>query len=320
MKRRYDLAGVVIILAVFLFPQLAGGETFNRVVAIVNEDVITLFEVDKKIYELTGYNPEEIKNRDEKSYIDVRKKVLERMIDERITQEKIKELGIVISPKKIDAAIERVKKDNKWTHEDLLSNLKKRGITYDSYRKNMKEELERYQLVNEEINSKIIIRDEQINAYYDAHVDQFQNQAYSELAMIVLKQEDSETEAAFLERGQDILTRLKKGENFAALARQYSQGPGASEGGRLGKFKMEQLEPEMQKIVQELPQGGISDLIIRPGGIQIIKLITKAGGGTKTRKEVRNAIYSILYRKEMDKRYKVWIKELRDKTYTKIVF
>ena len=113
---------------------------------------------------------------------------------------------------------------------------------------------------------------------------------------------------------------IKGGKNFANLARKFSNGPGASEGGDLGVFKMSQLNPEMTDIIKDLSAGEVSKPIIRPYGIKIIKVEEKDGGGEKSLEQVRNAIQTILYKKELNKRYSAWIKELRKKAYIKIIF
>jgi len=102
--------------------------------------------------------------------------------------------------------------------------------------------------------------------------------------------------------------------------RKLSNGPGASEGGDLGVFKMAELNPEMAEIIKDLSAGEVSKPIIRPSGIKIIKVEEKDGGGEKSLEQVRNSIQTILYRKELDKKYSAWIKELRKKAYIKIIF
>ena len=135
------------------------------------------------------------------------------------------------------------------------------------------------------------------------------------------KDSSDQAERRSLERkGKKILSRLKDGEVFGELARQFSQGPGAKEGGDLGYFKTSQLDPQLTKIVKDLSPGDVSGLITTPGGIKIIKLVEKQLKGVKTLKEAREAIYGDLYLEEVNKQYASWIKELRKKAYTKINF
>ena len=325
MKQLKRIASLILLFTggILLFHPSVSGEICNRVVAIVNDEVVTLYELDTMIQLLTGTPSKQLKNKSEEIYIKTRQKVLDDLVDQKIVLEKIKELKIEVTAKEVDQAIERVKADNQFTQEDLLAELKEQGNNYESYRKSIKEELERIQLINYEVKSKIILREEEIEEYYNTHRDEFTSEGRVRLALIFLKQEDpadkNETRALY-QKAQDILSMIKGGKNFANLARKLSNGPGASEGGDLGVFKMAELNPEMAEIIKDLSAGEVSKPIIRPSGIKIIKVEEKDGGGEKSLEQVRNSIQTILYRKELDKKYSAWIKELRKKAYIKIIF
>jgi peptidyl-prolyl cis-trans isomerase SurA len=175
--------------AFFWCPPPALAETNNRVVAIVNDEVITLYELNGRMKDLTGLDPAEMRLRDEKQYLEARRKILNSLIEDRLTLEKIRQLGVIVTPKQVDAAIESIKKNNGLTQEDLIAGLKNRGETYDSYREKIKVQLERMELINFEVKSKIIIREEDIKEYYDKHRDEFMSKGKVHLAIIVLKQE-----------------------------------------------------------------------------------------------------------------------------------
>jgi len=325
MKQLKRIAYLILLFtgSILFFHSSVSGEICNRVVAIVNDEVVTLYELDTMIQLLTGAPSAQLKNRSEEIYIKTRQKVLDDLVDQKIVLEKIKELKIEVTAKEVDQAIERVKADNQLTQEDLLAELKEQGSNYESYRESIKEELERIQLINYEVKSKIILREEEIEKYYNTHKDEFTSEGRVRLALIFLKQEDpaDKNEArALYQKAQDILSMIKDGKNFANLARKFSKGPGASEGGDLGVFKMSELNPEMAEIIKDLSAGEVSKPIIRPYGIKIIKVEEKDGGGEKSLEQVRNAIQTILYRKELDKKYSAWIKELRKKAYIKIIF
>jgi len=316
---------ILLFLAMVALPGFhhAAGETLNRVVAIVNDDLVTLYELNKKIQALTGLTPVELRGQNEENYYKVRSQILELLIDEKITRGKIQEMGIEVDQKEIDNAIEKMKSDNKWTQEDLVSRLQSEGLSLEKYRENMKGELERIRLVNLEVRSRILIRKEMMTQYYEENKDRFNEEMKVHLASIFLlpKNPDDEKESLEIEKkGGDILARLKAGEDFKDLARKFSQGPGAEDGGYLGVFKLDELNPGLKKILEVIPEGGFSDLIIMPKGIQIIMMVKKDGGKAKSFEDVEDAIYGILYQEEIDKRYKAWIKELRERSYTKIIF
>ncbi len=325
MKQSKATASLILFFAgiILLFHSSVSGEITNRVVAIVNDEVVTLYELNTMMQLLTGIPSAQLKSKSEDMYFKTRQKVLDDLVDQKIVLEKIKTLKIEVTAKEVDQAVERVKTDNQFTQEDLLAELKAQGSNYESYRESIKKELERIQLINYEVKSKIILREEEIEKYYNTHRDEFTREGKVRLALIFLKQEDSadKNEArALYQKAEEILAMIKDGKNFANLAEKFSNGPGASEGGDLGVFKMSQLNPEMAEIIKDLSAGEISKPIIRPYGIKIIKVEEKDGGGEKSLEQVQNAIRTILYRKELDKKYSAWIKELRKKAYIKIIF
>ncbi|MBW2031420.1 MAG: peptidyl-prolyl cis-trans isomerase [Deltaproteobacteria bacterium] len=317
---------IVLAVLIGLLPLLTGpvsGEIVNRIVAIVNDDIITLYELNKRIKELTGLVPNDLRLKGEEEYLATRRQVLELLIDEKIARRKIDELGIRISKRRIDATIERVKEENRWTQEDLLRMLKEEGMTFEEYREKIKGELERVELINHEVKSKIVIREEEIRKYYEDHKERYRTEERVHLAGIFLVAGSRDQRDEMLrveETGNRLLAELRNGGDFASLARMYSRGPGAEDGGNLGVFELGQLDPTLSKVLKGLREGETSGLIRRPNGYQIIRLLKREGGQVKSLGQVRDAIYRILYRQEIDHLYSSWIKELRASSYTKIVF
>lgn len=324
MKARISFMQALVFAALCLCsPGPLPAEIANRVVAIVNADIVTLYELNLKMKELTGLTPEDLKERDEKGYLETRRRVLDLLIDEKIAREKIQELGIRVTPKEVDTAIEEIKKANNLTHEDLLAGLKKRGLTYEAYRENLREEIERARLVSMEVKAKIIIREEMIGEYYERHKSEFTKEERVRLAVIVLAKESPGSGVpggALAARADEILSRIRQGEDFGALAKRFSQGPAAQEGGDLGFFKVAELDPQLRALISGVDEGEVRGPVERANGVQFIKVLTREKGGLTPLEEAKNAIYDVLYREEVNRRYASWIKELRAKAYTRVIF
>jgi len=315
------LSFLILLMSLWLEPLFAA-EVCNRVVAVVNNDVITLYELNNRIKDMTGQAPEELMQKNETMFRDAQQKILEMLIDEKITQAKIKELRIQVSEKQVDAYVDKVKRDNQLTQEDLIAGLEKEGLSYEKYRERVKRDIERAQLIEYEVRSKIIIRDESIQKYYEDHKGTFGVAEKVQLAGIFLLRKNLKSEEEMRElyrKAQDISNKLKAGADFGQLAATYSEGPGANQGGDLGQFTVEHLEPGLKSVVEALPEGGISDPLVRPNGIQIIKVVQKQTGKIRSFEEMKEAIYGILYQEEVNRRYQAWIKELRDSAYTRVI-
>jgi peptidyl-prolyl cis-trans isomerase SurA len=297
-------------------------ETCNKIIAVVNDDVITQLELEKKIKEMTGFSVEDLKRNEGPRFAETEHRILELLIDEKITEEKVKELRITVSKSQVDATIKRMKEQNRWSDEEFMAQLQREGFTLEKYHEKIRKELERMQLIEYEVRSRIIIRDEEIKAYYEQNTKLFTSAKKVRLAgiFLLLKRPDDRGEIKEIqEKGEEILERLKRGEDFGDLAKKFSDGPGAADGGDLGMFDADQLDPQFRKIIDAVPEGSVSGLIPTSKGIQILKVTQKQVGKVKPLEEVKDAIYSDLYRQEINRRYDAWIKELRENSYTRIV-
>jgi peptidyl-prolyl cis-trans isomerase SurA len=312
-----------LILLMSLWPgPLFAAELCNRVVAVVNNDVITLYELNNRIKEMTGSAPEELMQKNQVMFRDAQRKILELLIDEKIAQAKIKELKIQVSDRQVDNYLEKLKRDNQWTQEDLVAGLEKEGLSYEKYRERLKRDIERAQLIEYEVRSKIIIRDESIQKYYEDHKGTFGIAEKVQLAGIFLMKKNLKSEEEMRElykKAQDISAKLKAGADFEQMAATHSDGPGAKQGGDLGQFTVDHLEAGLKSVVEALPEGGISDPLVRPNGIQIIKVVKKQTGKIRSLEEMKEAIYGILYQEEVNRRYQTWITELRNSAYVRVI-
>jgi peptidyl-prolyl cis-trans isomerase SurA len=275
-------------------------EIFNRIVAVVNDDVVTLYELNQEILRNTGATSDALEAQDDELYIELRRHILDMMVNEKCAQEKVKELEIKIEQKDVDSHIERIKEDNHWTHEDLLATLKADEMTYEEYREEIKRNLERDRLISAEIVARIVIREEEVRLYYEEHQADFATEETVRLAGMLITSKNAE-------EAKNVLTRLKNGEDLVLLT-------------DLGTLETKHLDSELKKVVDALNVGEVSELIVRPNGIQIIKLLEKQDRGIKPIEEVEEAIRSTLYGQEINKRYTTWIEALRKEAYTKIVF
>jgi len=321
MRALQRLSFILLLMGLWLEPLFAA-EVCNRVVAVVNNEVITLYELNNRVKEMTGEAPEELMQKNQAMFRDAQQKILALLIDEKIAQAKIKELKIRVTEKQVDNYLEKLKRDNQWTQEDLVAGLQKEGLSYENYRERVKRDIERAQLIEYEVRSKIIIRDEAIQKYYEEHKGTFGAAEKVQLAGIFLMRKNLKSEEEMRElyrKAQDISAKLKAGADFSQMAATYSEGPGAKQGGDLGQFTVDHLEAGLKSVVEALPEGGTSDPLVSPNGIQIIKVVKKQTGKIRSLEEMKEAIYGILYQEEVNRRYQNWIKELRDSAYTQII-
>ena len=314
---------LIITTCLSLIHFSANAEIYNKIVAIVNGDIITLYELNKRIKEMTGKDPLWLKKYHKREYEQICKKVLNILIDNKLAESKAKELGIKVSEADINEEIKRIEKAQGITHEQFLKMLKQHGFTYQEYREQIKKNIQRMQIMEFEVRSRIVISDKKIKEYYEKHKDEFRTVGKVRLASIFLKINDPDDPNEMQEvmrKAEVIMSRIQAGQDFSDLAEEFSEGPGADNGGDLGYFTLDELDAKLRKIVENMEVGEVKGPIPRPFGIQIIKLLDKKKAGIKPLKEVKNYIYKILYNKEIEKRYSVWLNELKKKAYIKIMF
>ncbi len=275
-------------------------EILNRIVAVVNDDVVTLYELNQKIMRATGSTADDLKAKDNEGFIELRRKVLEMMVDEKCTQEKIQELELEVTSKQVDEYIENVKKENQWTQEDLVAVLSADGLTYEKYWDEVKTGFEQDRLISDQVKAKVIIREEEIRRYYEEHSADFATEENVHLAGMIITSKNTE-------EAEVVLARLKNGEDLEELI-------------DLGTLETDQLDPELKKVVEALNVGEVSELIVRPNGIQIIRLLERQEKGFMPIEEVKDVIHATLYEEEVNKKYTALVENLRKQAYTKIIF
>ena len=320
MKRKIFLA-LFSILA-FLLPLNLRGEVVDRIVALVNGEIITLSELEqmgKPYYDqvsqtsTAGEREEKMKK--------ARMEVLGRLIENRLLEEEMKKRKIEVPERDVDATIQDVLKSSKLTENDMKKALAREGMTYSTYRQRVRDELGKMRLVSREIKSKIVIEDVVLRDYYQKNLEKFTDPLEVKIQQIFfpVPERASQEETAAVEReARPILERARRGEDFAELARKFSKGPEAGDGGLLGYFKHRELMPELEEAGFKLRPGEISDLVRSPAGFHILRVLERKGGEPRPFAEVQFKIREELSEAEAQKKFEQWMKELKSKAYIEI--
>jgi len=306
---------VLLLLATMLTAAAtAGAELINGIAAIVNDDIITIYELNREYARI-------LKEEEKKGALSqeatqkLRADVLNSMIDKKLIAIKIKELNIVVGEEEVRQSIEEIKKQNKLSQEALVSALLSQGLTFDQYKAQMKDQLERLRLMSQEVKSKIQVTEREITEYYEANKSQFREENSYRARHIFLKVEKSATSDQIkkvMEKAATVAAEARSSADFAGLARKYSDDPNAAtDGGDLGTFKKGDMLPEIENAVIGMNPGEISDLVTTPAGFHIIKLEEKSLDRVKPLESVKGIIEELLYRKKSEARFNQWADELR---------
>ena len=305
------LTSITILALLALHPSLSPAQVIDGIAAVVNEEVITTFELDKE-YRLMQKEQEKLPAGEK---MGLRSAALNRLVDKKLIDQKIRELDIKVMDDEIKSAIDDVKKQNHMNQEALVQALAGQGLSFEQYRAQLKEQLERLRLMSQEVRSKIQVGDTEVREYYDANrakygaVEQFR-------ARHIFFKIDRKGGAAELARVEEVaagvLKQARAGKDFAELAKTYSNDPAAAkDGGDLGTFKKADMLPEIGDSVAAMKQGEISELVLSQAGLHIIKLEEISLSSGKPFSEVKGEIEELLYKKKADERFAQWVKDLR---------
>jgi peptidyl-prolyl cis-trans isomerase SurA len=312
------LAGVILTFS----PSRA--EVVDRIIAYVNDDIITLSELNERTNAFVAARRQNPFLREEEQSLEkIRRNILDLLINERLAAQEISRLKISVSDEEMAEAIGTILRENRLTQETLEAKLRQDGKTIEDLREQIKAGLEQKKLVNREVSSKTVITDEMIQAYYEDHIEEFERKERWRIQDIYLPFTPTDTpeERTHLRNvAKQILERLRTEDDFTSLAKRYSQGPGAEAGGDLGFFSKGELEPVLEAAIEALKPGEVSPDIETTRGIHIIKLTEVDKTPAKPLEEVEGTIRDLLYRREVDFRYREWLSGLRERSYVKIVY
>ncbi len=308
MTRKYLL--VFISLLTFISPVRAG--IIERIVAVVNGGVITLSELEEFL------GPERVRregvdvDRERKG---ARRWALERLIEKKVLLQEAKDQGIEVREERIDRRIEEMK-GRFALEEEFRQALREENLTEAKLRRRIKEDLMVSLLIDREVRAGVRVGEEEIRLFFEENRERFKEPEEIGLSHVFIRAKEGEVWKE--KKGEELLRRLREGADFSLLAREYSQGPTAGEGGRLGFLKRGELSPEFAGAISGLAVGEVSDLIKMEDGFHIVKLEGRKAARPMELSEVREGIESLIFAEKAEKRYQEWIRELKNEAHIEI--
>ncbi len=308
-----------------LFQGTSWADMVDKSVAIVNDDIITLSEVNElghPLFQKAAFEvpPDELI----KVFNQIRSSVIDKLIEKKLLLQESKKMKISVSAQEVDNALELIQQRNNLTREQFSEELKKNDMTEKIYRENLRSQILRSKLVNYEVRSKVVIPEERIIDYYDEHyTERLGDGGYFVLQIGTLWQNgDRAGKQKALEKIKKIHAQAKENIDFKALAREYSELPSAEDGGELGIFKKTEMAPFLRDAVIDLQPGEISRIVEADTSYQFFSLLSSKGDQIITTvpyASVKEEIRKKLHQEETEKRYNEWVKGIREKAYIKIL-
>ena len=317
------IAGVLILITAASAGSVLAQQAeavVDRVVAVVNGDIVTLYELNKafKPFEANIKALRYPSEKERETLFQVRRDLLNQLIDSQLADQQVKRYQISVTQKEIDTLIERIKEARSFTDEQLREGLAAQGLTMEEYRKELESQILRTKLVNREVKSKIVITQEDIKAYYDRHKEKYAGDKKYYLWNIFVKASEFERETALKEINA-VEARLKQGASFEALVKELNASASPVKGTDLGLYRRDELSSELQKVVENLKADEFSPVLETNFGYQIIYVQQIQETPPQPLQEVEADIKQTLYNEYVDTRYQDWLEELRARSYIKVI-
>jgi peptidyl-prolyl cis-trans isomerase SurA len=312
------LAGMAV-----MFLSTAGqAAVADRIVAIVNSEIITLselnnaFEPYQEKFETSYKGPDREKARSETKLL-----LLNRMIESVLMEQEARKSGITVRNEELTDAINDIRTQRKLSQDEFHKAMERDGITEDALRKDIRNQLMRMKLIRRDIKSQVAVTDEEVGEYYRKHREDYEGKESVRIKQILLplpREEDPAVKAKLRADAEAIHKELINGESFDRLSVIYSRGPEAASGGDTGFIERGIIHSEVEDVAFSLPLNQISDVIESSVGFHIIQVIDRRGAGLKAIESVRDEIREKIDRDKMDKKYEEWLEGLRKKSHIEI--
>ncbi|MCB9553855.1 MAG: peptidylprolyl isomerase [Myxococcales bacterium] len=300
----------------------AAAEIIDRVVAVVDDEVISLSELEDAARPLLA-QVDAVSDPVTRTQLRDRqlRAALDGLIGKMLVAQEAARRNLGVERADVDAHIERVRARQGWTEDQLRLYLQGQGLSLAEFRAEIRENLLRQRVIGAVLGSKIRIGESDLRDYYKEKLTRSNTEYEVEAAHIVLSVPENATpaeEAAVRQQATEILQRARSGEGFADLARRYSQGPGASEGGYLGTIRRGSIDGSIEQAIFALAPGEVGGPVRSPFGYHVVTVLDRKKLPPQPYEEIKEDLRRELHEKRLEEELGKWIDELKKKSFVDI--
>ena len=298
-------AGTAVLLLLMTgIPSSAGSAVvIDRVVAVVNDEIITMSDLLR----------EKAKRADVKDD----KLLLEDMIDRKLQMAAAKRSGMDVTDQELSDAIADIKKRNNLGEQQFEDALAKEGLTVEQYRSDLREQMTLSRLFNKYIRSGVGVDEQEARAYYDLNAKQFALPEEVRVRLLLVKTPPNaapEQVEAARSRADELRARIRRGEDFIGLIRQYSDSPTKKQDGDLGFLPRGHAIPEIEEASRDLAPGEYAGPVRSEEGFLILRL-EEVRTPIMPFEKVKDEISRNLFEQKTEIAYRTWLQTLRSDSH-----
>ena len=298
-------------------PALLDASVTDRVIAVVNNDAITLAELQEAIAAYRYENQQAPEPTDE-----LVQQFLRRMIESRLQLQEAERDKIVVDEPEVEEELaERIKKVNVKSREEFERLIKAQGLTLEAVKKRMRDGIKVSRLIRRKVTARVSVTDAEIAKYLEANRQKLETGLSYHARHILLVPEGADTEAGWEAariKAELLRTQLRQGADFVELARQHSRDASAKDGGDLGTLKRGELAQDVETQILALQPGEISKPYRSQLGYHVFRLESKEGLEGEALVRAQAQIREILFREKYEVRLDAWLKELKQRAIIEV--
>jgi peptidyl-prolyl cis-trans isomerase SurA len=315
-------------LAAALLPSSAGAQAkaavVEEIIARVNNDIITQSDYQHADMQLKDEIAHDCQNclpdKLAAEYKDQQKDLLRGLIDQSLMVQRAKDMGISVESDLVKRLDDVRKQNNMASIEELEKAVEGSGLPWEDYKTQIRNGMLTQEVIRREVGSHINIPNEEVKTYYDAHSQEFTRPEQVVLTEIFLSTEGKSPEEmeSVQKKTEDLRNRVVKGDDFNEIAKRYSEGSTAKDGGDLGTFQRGQLSPQLEAIVFKMEKNQITDVIQTKTGFEVLKVENHFQAGLQPLDKVENEVMNKLYMEKMQPSMRTYLGELREESYVMV--
>ena len=330
---------LLLVSCSWLLPAVLSADTVvEEIIARVNNEIITRTEYARSRDQLKQDIQQQDAANADRLFGEKQRDVLRDLIDQQLLLQKGKDLGITGDTELVKRLDEMRKQMNLETMEELEKAATSQGVSYEEFKQNLRNQIITQRVIGQEVGSHLSINKEEEKKFYEEHLAEMQRPEQIRLSEILIApkspkpptagtdanaqaaaQADSDAQlAAAQAKAQDLLDQIRKGASFEDLAKKYSDGPSAKDGGDLSYFKRGTLAKELEDRVFAMKVGEITDGIRTKQGFVILKVTEHQMAGVPALKEVEPRIQDALYMEKLQPALRVYLTKLREEAFIDI--
>jgi peptidyl-prolyl cis-trans isomerase SurA len=306
-----------------------GGTTVEEIVARVNDQIITRSDYDRAMKELDAEARQHGASMQETS--EAHKDLLRNLIDQQLWLSKGKELNITGETELIKRLDDIRKQSNLETIEDLEKAAKEQGVSFEDFKASIRNSIITQLVMRDQVSRKVQFTPGEVQRYYEEHKQEYAQPESVHLSEILVsapapapaipggaEPDNSAQLAAAKAKADDIEARLRAGGDFSQLAKSFSDGPTASEGGDLGAYKHGELNKVFEDRTFALKTGEVTEPIRTKQGFVIMKVVQHVPGGVPAFKDVEEQVEEAFYQSRMEPAMRGYLTQMREEAYIEI--